>query len=401
MFEAIKARGVDQLMALMQQFRADPREQKTDLVVGVYKDDDGAVPIMKSVKAAESRILESETTKNYVGVAGDPELTSKIPALILGMEAPQIANGRVSCVQTPGGTGALRVGCDLIGSIRPGGRIWVSTPTWANHIPIARDAGLTVEQYPYFRPSDRGLDFEGMMAHLKDHAKAGDVILLHACCHNPTGVDLLPEHWEVLGDFVVDRQLLPFVDCAYQGMGSGLEEDVAGLRSIAAKVPEMLIASSFSKNFGIYRERCGGLTAISANADQAKTTMQAMQTVIRSNYSMPPSHGARIVTTVVDDDELKSEWDAELTEMRERIANVRQELRKKLEERQVTQDLSFITNQNGMFSYTGFTPEMVERLREEFGIYTAGDGRINVAGICSDNIDAVAEGFAAVLHQAE
>lgn len=397
MLEKIEVRGIDQLMALMQQFRADPRERKVDLVVGVYKDDKGNVPIMAAVKQAEARILDTEDTKNYVGIGGDPALTKRVPTLLLGDASKPLEEGRIACVQTPGGGGALKVGSDLINRIRAGTRIWMSTPTWANHEPIAADAGLTIESYPYFRAEDRGLDFAGMITHLDARTEPGDVLLLHACCHNPTGVDLGPDDWQKLTELVVDRRVLPFVDCAYQGLGHGLDEDVAGLRYMAERVEEMLIASSFSKNFGIYRERCGALSVMSKTAEQTSVTMEALQTVIRSNYSMPPSHGARIVSTVFGDSDLTASWDAELTGMRKRIAAMRMQLRQKLEECQVAEGLSFITKQTGMFSYTGFTPDMVTKLRDDFGIYIAGDGRINVAGISSDNIDVIAEGFASVM----
>lgn len=397
MFETIEIRGVDQILALMKAFQADQREAKVDLVVGVYKDADGAVPVMKAVKGAEQKLLEQETTKTYVGMAGDAEFRDFVPPLLLGADAAVIGEGRVSSLQTVGGSGALKVGCDLLNSIASGKTFWVSTPTWANHVPVALDAGLTIAEYPYFRPSNRGLDFDGMMAHLAGHAVAGDAILLHACCHNPTGVDMSLEQWETVSDFIVDRGLLPFVDCAYQGLGDGMEEDVAGLRILAAKVPEMLIASSFSKNFGIYRERTGALTLIARTPGDLAKTHAATETVIRSNYSMPPSHGARVVAGVFGSDELTSQWSVELSKMRERIAEMRQALVSRLQDRQVTQDLSFLTDQKGMFSYTGFRPEDVDRLRDEFGIYTARDGRINVAGLSAENLDVIADGFAAIL----
>ena len=397
MFDTIKPRGIDQLMALTQAFRNDKRTQKVDLIVGVYKDDAGVVPVMSAVKKAEAHILEEETTKNYVGVVGDADVNRITPELILGVDSPVLAAKRTGAVQTPGGSGALKVAFDLISSIRPDAKVWMSRPTWANHMPIARDAGIQIDTYPYFREADRGLDFDAMIAHLDAEAKAGDIILLHACCHNPTGVDLTMPHWEALGKLIIERCIIPFVDSAYQGLGVSMEEDVAGLRHLAEHVPEMLIASSFSKNFGIYRERCGALTVIAKDGESVPRVMTALQTVIRSNYSMPPSHGARIVGTVFGHEALKEEWAEELEVMRKRIAETRIMLRAKMEELQVTADLSFLTDQRGMFSYTGFSTEQVERLRNEFGIYTAGDGRINVAGVGSQNIDYVASSFAAIM----
>ena len=397
MFDTIKPRGIDQLMALTQAFRNDERTKKVDLIVGVYKDDVGVVPVMSAVKKAEAKLLEVETTKNYVGVVGDADVNRITPELVLGVDSPVIAGKRTGAVQTPGGSGALKVGFDLISSIRPDAKVWMSRPTWANHMPIARDAGIQIDTYPYFREADRGLDFDAMIAHLNTAAKAGDIILLHACCHNPTGVDLAMFHWEALRKLILERSIIPFVDSAYQGLGVSMEEDAAGLRHLAEHVPEMLIASSFSKNFGIYRERCGALTVIAKDAESVPLVMTALQTVIRSNYSMPPSHGARIVSTVFGDKALKEEWAEELEVMRERISETRIMLRAKMEELQVTADLSFLTDQRGMFSYTGFSTEQVERLRDEFGVYTAGDGRINIAGVGSENIDYVATSFAAVM----
>ncbi len=397
MFETIQSRGVDQILSLMLAFRSDPRDQKVDLVVGVYKDANGDVPVMKAVKAAEKVLLEEEDTKTYVGMAGDAEYRAFVPPMLLGSEAKVIKEGRITSLQTVGGSGALKVGCDLLHGMNPDQLVWVSTPTWANHIPVATDSGLKTAQYPYFRLSDRGLDFDGMMSHLEANAKAGDAILLHACCHNPTGVDLSFEQWKIVTDFVLKRGLLPYVDCAYQGLGDGMEEDVAGLRYLAERVPEMLLASSFSKNFGIYRERTGALSIVARTPEELAVVQEAAETAIRSNYSMPPSHGARVVATVLSDPAMKADWAEELEEMRERVAEMRSELRRMLEERQVTRDLSFITDQKGMFSYTGFTKDEVVRLRDDFGIYTAGDGRMNVAALAPENLEAVADGCAAIL----
>lgn len=396
MFEAIETRGVDNLLALMQKFRADPRQNKVDLVVGVYKNDAGDVPVMRAVKAAEHRLWEAEDSKNYVGIVGDAHYRALVPSILLGPDAPQVKDGRITSVQTPGGTGALKVACDFLNKLEAGKRFWVSTPTWANHIPVATDAGLSVENYPYFRPSDRGLDFDAMMTHLEKHAQSGDALLLHACCHNPTGVDLSFEQWKIVTDFVVARGVLPLVDCAYQGLADGMDDDVAGLRHMAASVPEMLIASSFSKNFGIYRERTGALSVLAQSSAHLSQAMEAVESAIRSNYSMPPSHGARIVATVLSDDDLSKDWALELTEMRARIASMRHALCAKLKQRDMPVDPSFLTEQRGMFSYTGLTPAMVKKLKEDHGIYTAGDGRVNMAGLSNASLDAVADGFAQV-----
>ncbi|MQY43962.1 aminotransferase class I/II-fold pyridoxal phosphate-dependent enzyme [Epibacterium sp. SM1969] len=397
MFETLNLRKVDNLLSLMQAFRTDQRPDKVDLGVGVYKNDAGDVPVMRAVKEAEQRLVADEESKNYVGIAGDAGFRELIPGLLLGADHALIGESRIASIQTPGGTGALKVACDMLQAITPGKTLWVSTPTWANHIPIATDAGLTVAQYPYFRGETRGLEFDAMMEHLRANAQSGDALMLHACCHNPTGVDLSSEQWKAVTDFVLDRGLLPVVDCAYQGLADGMDADVAGLRHMAARVPEMLIASSNSKNFAIYRERTGALSLVAKSKIELAATFAAAETVIRSNYSMPPSHGARVVSTVLQDSALRKIWEAELTDMRDRITSMRSGLRSRLQALDVEADTSFLTDQRGMFTYTGFTPDDVHWLREMRGIYMAGDGRINIAGLGSANIDAVAEALAARL----
>ena len=394
MFETLSVRKLDGLLALMQEFRADPREQKVDLVVGVYKDDTGAVPVMRAVKEAEKFLLASEDSKNYVGITGDKAYNALISKMVLGEGLSASLGGRIASIQTPGGTGALKVACDLLNAIEPGKRIWVSTPTWANHIPIATDAGLSIQKYPYFRAETRDLDFAAMLAHLEEHAQTGDALLLHACCHNPTGVDLSFEQWEAVTTLVRDRGLIPLVDNAYQGFAEGLESDARGLRHMVASVPEALITSSCSKNFAIYRERTGTLTIQARTEGELRSAFTAAETVIRSNYSMPPSHGARIVSTVLESEALRPVWNAELTSMRKRIAQMRRELRDRIVALGVDSDVSFLTNQKGMFSYTGFKKEDALWMRAERGIYMGDDGRVNMAALCSANLDQVAEAMA-------
>ena len=397
MFENIESGGIDQLMKLMQEFRNDPRDQKVDLVVGVYKDDAGDVPVMRAVKSAEARVLEAEPTKNYVGISGNTDYNRKVPALLLGEDHPVVANNRFLTTQTVGGSGALRIGFEFAKKLSAGSSLWVSSPTWANHIPVAEAVGLDVKHYPYFRHSDRGLDFEGMLECLSEQAQPGDFVLLHACCHNPTGIDLQPGQWVELTKTLKSRNLVPFVDCAYQGLGDGMEADVQGLRGLANEMDEMIIASSFSKNFGIYRERAGALTLVCRTAGDVSKCNTLVQSLARTAYSMPPSHGATVVDAILSDSDLTAEWSEELNEMRDRIGRMRVELRSRIAEFQVSQDLSFLTDQKGMFSYTGFQPTDVELLRDKYGIYIAGDGRINVAGLCTGNLDYVAEAFAQVL----
>lgn len=394
MFDRLKLRKVDNLLALMQAFRADQRSDKVDLVVGVYKNDAGEVPVMHAVKQAEQRLVAGETSKNYVGIVGDADFRDLIPSVLLGADHTLIGESRITSIQTPSGTGALKVACDMLQAISAGKTFWVSTPTWANHIPIATDAGLTVAQYPYFHKQIRGLEFDAMMAHLSSNAKTGDALLLHACCHNPTGVDLSFEQWKAVTDFVLERGVLPVVDCAYQGLADGMDADAAGLRYMAARVTEMLISSSNSKNFAIYRERTGALSLVAKSKTDLTAAFTAAETVIRSNYSMPPSHGARVVATILQAPDLRKLWEEELSEMRNRISAMRSGLRSRLQTLGVETDTSFLTDQRGMFTYTGFSPDDVRWLREERGIYIAGDGRINVAGLGSGNIDAVAEALA-------
>lgn len=397
MFKHLQAVPGDPLLALILAYKEDTNPNKVDLGVGVYKDNAGHTPVLNSVKKAEARLLEQEDSKSYIGINGAPEFGPVVQTLLLGESSQVRKDGRVFSAQTPGGTGALKVAADFIGANLPNPRIWVSDPTWGNHLPIFRSAGVDIQTYPYYDPATNGLRFDDMMSKLEADAKAGDVILLHACCHNPTGIDLALDNWHTLTQFVLDRGLLPLVDAAYQGFGDGLEEDVAGLRYMAERVPNMLIANSFSKNFGIYRERCGGLSLIAETAEEAKTAFSIIGMAIRANYSMPPAHGAAVVTTIMNDPELKAEWQLEVAEMRDRINGLRQKLVDKLATSGTSKDFSFITSQRGMFSYSGLTLEQVLTLRNEYSIYIADTGRMNVAGITDDNIDYLCESIAKVV----
>ncbi len=387
MFKHLSAVPGDPLLALIIAHKNDTNPNKVDLGVGVYKDDQGNTPILNSVKKAEAILLEQEHSKSYLGINGAPEFPPIIQELLLGENNPIINEKRIFSAQTPGGTGALKVAADFISSSLPETRIWVSDPTWGNHLPIFRSAGLQIETYPYYDPETNGVRFDDMMASLKENAKAGDTILLHACCHNPTGIDLSFEQWKVVTDFIAERGLLPLVDAAYQGFGDGLDEDMAGLRHLASKIPNMLICNSFSKNFGIYRERCGGLSIIAETTEEASNAYSIIGLSIRANYSMPPAHGAAVVFTIMSDPELKAEWITEVDAMRDRINGLREKLVLKLAASGVSKDFSFIRNQRGMFSYSGLTLEQVRKLRSEYSIYIADTGRMNVAGITDNNID--------------
>ncbi|MBD5769760.1 amino acid aminotransferase [Marinomonas colpomeniae] len=397
MFKHLQVVPGDPLLALIVAHQQDPNPKKIDLGVGVYKDDNGHTPILNSVKKAEAILLEQEDSKSYQGVYGALEFEGLIKGLVLGENNPLIQSGHVRSTQTPGGTGALKVAADFISANLSGARLWVSDPTWGNHKSIFDSAGVEVVDYPYYDSATNGLRFDDMMAKLEAEAKQGDVLLVHACCHNPTGIDLQLDHWKVLTDFVNKRGLLPLVDAAYQGFGDGLDEDLAGLRHMAANVQDMLIANSFSKNFGIYRERCGGLSVIAASADEANAAFSIIGQAIRANYSMPPAHGAAVVYTIMNDPELKAEWELEVTGMRDRINGLRHKLVAKLAASGVSKDFSFIKDQRGMFSYSGLTLEQVRKLRSEYSIYIADTGRMSVAGVSDDNIDYLCESIAKVV----
>lgn len=396
MFEQLQPLPADPILNLMVQYRQDPHPQKVDLGVGVYKDDAGNTPIMQAVHAAESILLEQETTKSYIGPAGAAGFNQLISKLLLGSEHPVLKDKRISIAQTPGGCGALRMAAEFVAASQPDARVWVSTPTWANHIPLLQGARLEVASYPYYNPATHAVDFAAMLEGLSQ-AKAGDLVLLHGCCHNPSGADLSPTQWDELAKLLTDNALIPFVDIAYQGLGDGLNEDAYGLRLLAASVPEMLVASSCSKNFGLYRERTGSIMVISATAQQADITASNLFSIIRSHYSMPPNHGAAIVETILQTDNLRSQWQDELSGMRQRILDLRHRLSSEIAATGCTQDFSFIPAQKGMFSFLGLTPSQVQQLREEFSVYMVDSSRINIAGLSSTNIGYVAQAISKVL----
>ncbi|WP_067217285.1 aromatic amino acid transaminase [Marinomonas gallaica] len=397
MFKHLKAVPGDPLLALIVAHQQDTNPKKVDLGVGVYKDDVGRTPILESVKKAEALMLANEQTKSYLGVYGDANFAPLIQTLLLGNDSDIIKQKRIQSSQTPGGTGALKVAADFISANLEGARLFVSDPTWGNHVSIFNSAGVEVIDYPYYDAHTNDVRFDDMMAFLNAEMKEGDVLLLHACCHNPTGVDLKIEHWHALTDFVNARNVLPLVDAAYQGFGDGLDEDMAGLRHMAERVPSMLIANSFSKNFGIYRDRCGGLSVIAENSDEASNAFSIIGQAIRANYSMPPAHGATVVYTIMNNPELHALWEQEVTQMRNRINGLRSQLVEKLAASGVSKDFSFIAKQRGMFSYSGLTLEQVRKLRSDYSIYIADTGRMSVAGVSDSNIDYLCESIAKVV----
>ncbi len=389
MFEALKPQAQDKILALIQMFRDDPREGKIDLGVGVYKDATGLTPVMRAVKAAEKKLWDEEKTKTYTGLAGEPAFHAAMIDLIL---AGSVAADRVAAVATPGGTGAVRQALELIKFASPQATVWLSDPTWPNHPSIIRYLGMPMAEYRYFDAGTRGLDFGGMMADLAK-VKAGDVVLLHGCCHNPTGANPTADQWAKIADLLADKGAVPLVDLAYQGFGDGLDEDAAATRLIAKRLPEVLIAASCSKNFGIYRERTGILLAVGDAAKRA--TVQANLAFLnRQNYSFPPDHGARLVTMILTDPALRKMWQEELEEVRLNMLGLRRQLADELRRLTNSDRFDFIADHRGMFSRIGATPEEVERMRVERGIYMVGDSRLNIAGLNADTVPVLARAIA-------
>jgi len=396
MFEKVQMAPPDPILGLTEAFKLDPNPNKINLSVGVYQDATGKTPVMECVKEAEKRILENESSKGYLPMTGEPAYCDQVQALLFGEGHEIIISKRAATAQCPGGTGALRVAGDYLNTVHPKAKIWLSNPTWANHNTIFEAAGMTCEKYNYRDPSSNGLDFDAMCASIKKIPK-GDVILLHGCCHNPTGIDPTPEQWAIIGDLLAEQGVLPLVDFAYQGLAEGIEEDRAGLLELTKKVDQMLICSSFSKNFGLYRERIGALTIVAHDVEQAATVMSQVKLRIRYNYSNPPSHGAQIVATVLGDKGLKAKWIKEVAEIRNRINEMRHLFVQTLKAKGVEQDFSSIIEQRGMFSFSGLTKDQVLKLRGHDSIYIVDSGRINVAGMTPDNMDRLCEAIKSVL----
>ncbi len=392
MFETLNPLPADPILGLSAAFREDPSADKIDLGVGVYKDESGATPIMAAVKQAEARRLESETTKTYQSPAGDPEFDQAIARLLMGDISGE---GRVATAQAPGGTGGLRIAAGLLQRSNPGATVWLSKPTWANHRPVFESSGLAVQEYPYSRPDRRGVDLDAMSGALR-RLGAGDVVVFHGCCHNPTGADLTTEQWEAVSQITQERGFFPLVDIAYQGFGDGLEEDAFGVRCLARQVPELIAVSSCSKNFGLYRERTGAVCLITADRQRRDQALQHLLNVARATYSMPPAHGAAIVSTILADPELRSLWEQELTQMRDRMNDCRNLLADRLAQAGLADAFDHIRAQRGMFSYLGVSVEQVRRLREEFSIYMVDSSRVNVAGVNRQNLDYLADALVAV-----
>jgi len=387
MLEHLKPQPADKILMLMQSFREDPRTDKIDLGVGVYKDPTGLTPVMRAVKAAEKKIWESQNTKAYVGLAGDPAFLDAMIGLVLD---GAVARERIGAVATPGGTGAIRQALELIRLASPEVTVWLSNPTWPNHPSVIKYLGMKMAEYRYFDEATCGVDFAGMMADLQG-LRAGDVVLLHGCCHNPTGANLDAAQWDEVIALLKAKGAVPMVDIAYQGFGDGLSADAAATRMVAAGMDEVLIAASCSKNFGIYRERTGILMAVARDEAQAKLAQANLAFLNRQNYSFPPDHGARVVSTILGDPVLRADWEAELEEIRGTMLGLRTQLADELRRQSNTDRFDFIAHHRGMFSRIGTTPEKVEKMRADSGIYMVSDSRMNIAGLNSDTIPIIAK----------
>ena len=387
MFSNLKEHPADKILALMQLYKDDPRPTKIDLGVGVYKNAEGVTPVMRAVKAAERKLVEEQTTKSYVGLAGDPAFSDVMIDLVLGGAVPRDS---IAAAATPGGTGAVRQAFELIRMANPQARVFVSNPTWPNHVTILNYLGMEVVEYRYFDAESRGVDFGGMMADLAD-VRAGDVVLLHGCCHNPTGANLNLTEWKAVVDLLLKTGGVPMIDIAYQGFGDGLDADAQAVRLVASSVPECLIAASCSKNFGIYRERTGLLMAVAQDKGLRGLTQGSLNFLNRQNFSFPPDHGARVVTEILQDATLRADWASELEEVRLSMLDLRKQLAAELQRQSGSDRFGFIAQHRGMFSRLGTTPEMVARLREEHAIYMVGDSRLNIAWLNKTTVPILAK----------
>lgn len=386
MFEALTPKAPDAIMHLMEMCKADPNPDKIDLGVGVYKTDDGATPIMRAVKSAEQKWWAEEQTKTYVGTVGNADFRKELLSLILGDDMASEFAPRIASAQAAGGSGALRLGAELIFAADSGATVWASTPTWANHIPLIGSTGLRMDSYPYYNRDSLSVDFDDMIACLKTKARPGDIVLLHGCCHNPTGADLSPAQWDQLATFLPEHGLIPFVDLAYFGLGNGMAADSYGLRTLMRAVPELILAASCSKNFALYRERVGLVAIMTKTEEAAKVAQSQLGATQRKLISMPPDHGAALVARILGDAELRAEWEAELTQMRERMTGLRATLADALNVQGGEAISRAVRNQTGMFSTLPLSKAQAEALRENHSVYLTNSGRINIAGTSESNI---------------
>jgi aspartate aminotransferase len=395
-FEVLPALAPDPILGLSAAFRADTNPNKIDLGVGVYKDEQGNTPIVGAVAQAQARLLESETSKTYITPQGVQGYIDGMLELLLGKGNPAVLANRVAAVQAPGGCGALRILAELLKRCNDNAKVWVSDPTWANHIPLIGNAGLALDTYPYFDKATASIRFDAMLDTLKTIPK-GDVVLLHACCHNPTGADLTQDQWRQVAEVAQQQGWLPFIDSAYLGFGDDLETDAFGMRLMVESVPEVIIAASCSKNFGLYRERVGLAVMVTENSAQTPIVQSQIQAIARGIYSMPPSYGGALVDIILHDDALKASWVAEVDEMRNRMRDLRALLVTKMAENGAPKDFSFVNDQKGMFSFLCITPEQVQAVRAEHSVYFVDSSRVNIAGINLSNVDALSKALVSVL----
>ncbi|WP_175867748.1 amino acid aminotransferase [Burkholderia contaminans] len=396
LFSAIQLAPRDPILGLNEAFNADARPTKVNLGVGVYTNEEGKIPLLRAVRDAEKARVEAGLPRGYLPIDGIAAYDAAVQKLLLGNDSPLIAAGRVVTAQALGGTGALKIGADFLRTLNPNVKVAISDPSWENHRALFEAAGFEVVAYPYYDAATNGVNFDGMLSALNSYA-AGTIVVLHACCHNPTGVDLTEAQWQQVVDVVKARNLVPFLDIAYQGFGENIEADAAAVRLFAAADLNAFVSSSFSKSFSLYGERVGALSIITSSKEEATRVLSQLKRVIRTNYSNPPTHGGAVVAAVLASPELHASWVQELGEMRDRIRAMRNGLVERLKASGVDRDFSFINEQRGMFSYSGLTSAQVDRLRDEFGIYAVGTGRICVAALNTRNLDAVANAVAAVL----
>ncbi len=395
MFEFLPIAPPDSILGLSDAFTSDPRTNKINLTVGVYKDEQGRTPILATVKKAEEILLRTETSKGYMPIEGHPGYLKAVVEMVFDKS---IDAARVAAAQTPGGTGALRVGADTVARHFPGTRIWLSNPTWANHGSIFQAAGLDTQVYPYLTADKTALDFSAMLGELKSQGRRGDLVCLHACCHNPTGIDPTLEQWQEISELLAEKQMVPFVDFAYQGFGDGLVADAIPLRTLLERNQEAIVCNSFSKNFGLYSERVGTVMLVSKEAKSTEAALSQIRQAIRCNYSNPPRHGAATVATVLTDPALRAEWNAEVDGMRNRISQMRAMFIAGMKATNASRDFSFLSAQKGMFSYSGLNSMQADWLKKERGIYIVGTGRINVAGMATSTMPTLCSAIAECIH---
>ena len=393
MFESLQAASADAILGLIAEHRNDPRAEKIDLGVGVYRTAAGKTPVLDVVKRAEQILIDTQVSKSYIGTAGAADFNAAMQALTFGAASP---DDRLTTIQTPGGSGSLRVAAGMILRASPHASVWVSEPTWANHVPLLTGAGVKLKPYPYYDTEKHVVKIDEMLATLRK-APAGDIVLLHACCHNPSGLDPSVEDWQAIADVLVEGRLIPFLDMAYQGFVENLDDDAYPVRLMAERVPEMLVASSCSKNFGLYRDRVGILSLLTTDSAARDIVSSQVNNLVRTIYSVPPDHGAAVVSLILNDDELRGGWLKELAEMRERIRAMRVLLHDALLEKAPDHDFSHLLRATGMFCFLGVSAEQVARLKKDFGVYMVGSSRINVAGITPDNVNYLADSIAATL----